>query len=186
MISFNKTNTIERFLLSDIISIKNITINNKQIIYNHKNDTLSFSGIPNENKEVHVSYTLPVDSFKTSSGVIYLKRDYRSYPVVYNKVFGCEITINDLPNYYIIASGGKSEKTEVKGELNFNANKIETIPLFILNKNNFKKESRWNNKLNFYTIKTDTINKDIFYQLVEKSYKFYTDFFHKEPFKGEY
>ena len=79
-----------------------------------------------------------------------------------------------MPNYYTISSG---EKSEAKGELNFNANKIETIPLFILNKNNFKKESRWNNKLNFYSIKTDTINKDRFYQTVEESYKFYTDMF---------
>ena len=54
-------------------------------------------------------------------------------------MFDYQIKINDLPNYYIIGSG---EKTEMNGELNFNVSKIETNALFILNKNNFKKESR--------------------------------------------
>ena len=74
LISLKKTNSIERFLLSNIVSIKNITINNKQIKYTRNDDTLSFNDISNENKEVHISYTLPVDLFKTKSGVIYFKK----------------------------------------------------------------------------------------------------------------
>ena len=88
-----------------------------------------------------------------------------------------------MSNYYIIASG---EKTEANGELNFNAHKIESIAIFLLNKNIYIKESRLNNKLNCYRPKNDTINRDRFYQLFDKSYKFYSDFFNKEPFKREF
>ena len=183
IISIKKTEITEKFLLSDDASINDITINNKHIKFNHINDTLTFTDNPSESQEIHIFYKLPVDSFKTNSDIIILRRENRWYPVVYNNIFDCQIIISDLHNYYTIASGEKSEK---KDELIFNANKIQTIPLFLLSKNKFKKEIISNNNLVFYSEKGDTTNKNKFYQLFEESFKFYTELFQREPFYGKF
>ena len=62
LISLKKTDSIEKFLFSDNISINVFRINNRQIKYKKKNDTLTFNITPNENEEIHINYTYPIDS----------------------------------------------------------------------------------------------------------------------------